>query len=168
MQDDVRERVWAKPAIREATAKFFRLCHAKEEITQLNVEIHHLQTAIHNEEKEVSQTIANLRGSQPLLACEFKCLHKPCVAVNAIHIHHLHQIEKQYGLASGLGTCKVSDTVDDHIGSSEPVAQGDSMPSGDATDLLAGFQDEDPVPGEDHVLSCNCLFNLFFRTFLYF
>ena len=144
------------------------MCRAKEEITWLNVEIHRLRTAIHNEEKEVSQTIADLHGSRPLLACEFERLHKPRAAVNAIHIHRLHQIEKQYGLASGLGTRKVSDTIDDHIGSSEPVAQGDSMPSGDVTDLPAGFQDEDPVPGEDHVLSRNCLFNLFFRTFLYF
>ena len=41
-RDDVRERVWAKPAVREVTAKFFKLCRAKEEITRLNVEMRRL------------------------------------------------------------------------------------------------------------------------------
>lgn len=38
-RDDVRECIWAKPAVCGATAKFFKLCHAKEEVTRLNVEI---------------------------------------------------------------------------------------------------------------------------------
>ncbi|KIK21692.1 hypothetical protein PISMIDRAFT_103613, partial [Pisolithus microcarpus 441] len=58
-QDDIREHMWAKPAVREATTKFFKLCRAKEEIMRLNVEMRCLQTAIHDEEREASQTIAN-------------------------------------------------------------------------------------------------------------
>lgn len=61
-RDDVRERLWARPAVREATAKFFKFCRAKEEITRLNVEIRRLRTAMHNEEREVSQAIANLHN----------------------------------------------------------------------------------------------------------
>ena len=76
MRDDVRECIWAKPAVREATAKFFKLCRVKEEITRLNVEVRRLRTAIHDEEKEVSQTILNLRGLQPLLAYELERLHQ--------------------------------------------------------------------------------------------
>ncbi|KAI5980632.1 hypothetical protein EDD15DRAFT_2152288, partial [Pisolithus albus] len=83
-RDDVQERIWAKPAVREATAKFFKLCRAKEEITRLNVEIRHLQTAIHNKEVEVSQTITNLCCSDPLLAHKLQCLHQPRAAVNTI------------------------------------------------------------------------------------
>ncbi|KAI5996379.1 hypothetical protein EDD15DRAFT_2387353 [Pisolithus albus] len=97
-QDDVRERTWAKPAVREATTKFFKLCHAKEEITRLNVEIRRLRTAIHDEEREVSQTIANLRHSDSLLALEFERCHQPRAAVNAVHIHCLDHLENQYGL----------------------------------------------------------------------
>ncbi|KAI5985008.1 hypothetical protein EDD15DRAFT_2138038, partial [Pisolithus albus] len=83
-RDDIREHIWTKPAVHEATAKFFKLCHAKEEITRLNVEIHHLWTAIHDEEVEVSQTIANLCCSDPLLAHELQHLHQPRAVVNTI------------------------------------------------------------------------------------
>ncbi|KAI6037394.1 hypothetical protein BKA83DRAFT_4004593, partial [Pisolithus microcarpus] len=84
-QDDIRERMWAKPAVREATTKFFKLCRAKEEIMRLNVEMHRLRTAIHDKEREASQTIANFRHSDPLLAREFERLHQPRAVVNAIH-----------------------------------------------------------------------------------
>ncbi|KAI5994436.1 hypothetical protein EDD15DRAFT_2387767 [Pisolithus albus] len=107
-QDDVRERIWAKPAVREATTKFFKLCRAKEEIMRLNVEMRRLRTAIHDEEREASQTIANFRHSDPLLAREFERLHQPRAAVNAIHIHRLDCLEKQYGLPR-----KQSSTFDD-------------------------------------------------------
>ncbi|KAI6029697.1 hypothetical protein BKA83DRAFT_4462130 [Pisolithus microcarpus] len=111
--DDVRERMWAKPAVCEATTKFFKLCHAKEEITRLNVEIRRLRTAIHDEEQEVSQTIANLRHSDPLLALEFECRHQPRAAANAVHIHRLDHLENQYGLPrSSIGT-QQSSTFDD-------------------------------------------------------
>ncbi|KAI6095581.1 hypothetical protein EDD16DRAFT_1698587 [Pisolithus croceorrhizus] len=74
-QDDVQECIWAKPAVHKATAKFFKLCHTKEEIARLNVEICHLRTAIHDEEVEVSQTITKLCCSDPLLAHELHHLH---------------------------------------------------------------------------------------------
>ncbi|KAG2149219.1 hypothetical protein DEU56DRAFT_869443 [Suillus clintonianus] len=44
---------WARPAHREATTKYFRLCRAHEEIIQLNIEIHWLRTAIHDEATEI-------------------------------------------------------------------------------------------------------------------
>ncbi|KAI6096637.1 hypothetical protein F5141DRAFT_1011890, partial [Pisolithus sp. B1] len=40
-QDDIQRCLWAKPAVHEATTKFFKLCRAMEEITRLNVKIHH-------------------------------------------------------------------------------------------------------------------------------
>ncbi|KIK13717.1 hypothetical protein PISMIDRAFT_118360, partial [Pisolithus microcarpus 441] len=98
VHDDVRERMWAKLAVHEAMTKFFKLCRAKEEITRLNVEIRRLRTAIHDEEQEVSQTIANLCHSDPLLALEFECRHQPHTVANAVHIHHLDHLENQYGL----------------------------------------------------------------------
>ena len=74
-RDDIRERVWARPAIHDATAKFFKLSRAKEEITRLNVEIRRLRTAIHDDEREVSQAIANLCNSAPMLASELERLY---------------------------------------------------------------------------------------------
>ncbi|KAI6026799.1 hypothetical protein PISMIDRAFT_111776 [Pisolithus microcarpus 441] len=90
--------MWAKLAVHEAVIEFFKLCHAKEEITRLNIKVGHLQTAIHDKKQEVSQTIANLQHSDPLFALEFECCHQPCAAMNAVHIHHLGNLKNQYGL----------------------------------------------------------------------
>lgn len=165
MRDDVRECIWAKPAVHEATAKFFKLCRAKEEITRLNVEVHRLRTAIHDEEREVSQTIANLRRSNSLLACELEHLHQQHTAVNAVHINRLHHLKKRYGLVGSTGTCKVFHSVDDGMVLPEP--QDGGVAFGDGGNAPAGFQDGELALGEDCIPQCNCLYNSFLRTTLY-
>ncbi|KIK81078.1 hypothetical protein PAXRUDRAFT_35990 [Paxillus rubicundulus Ve08.2h10] len=84
----IQDCQWSEPAICEATAKYFKVCHAQEEITQLNVEIHHLWTTIHDEEKETSRAITTYLESELLLGQGIQ--HK---VVNAVHLHHLDQIE---------------------------------------------------------------------------
>ena len=136
-RDDIRERVWAKPAVREATAKFFKLCRAKEEIMRLNVEMRHLRAAIRNEEREVSHAYTNLCETQPLLALELKRFHLPRAAVNAVHLHHLDQIEKQYGLVQvGNSTrAQVYHPHDESVTPSTPVSQDDNLPTPAPMDL---------------------------------
>jgi len=153
--DDVRECLWARPAVREATAKFFKFCRAKEEITRLNVEIRRLRTAMHNEEREVSQAIANLCELQPLLACELERLHRPRTAVNAVHIHRLHQIEKQYGLVQMcIGTSRhVYYSNGEGLLPLDPDSQNED---GDARSMPADFQEE-RVAGEFHIFYAFCL-----------
>ncbi|KAF8452139.1 hypothetical protein L210DRAFT_834093, partial [Boletus edulis BED1] len=97
--DDVHDHIWAKPAVHEGMAKFFKLCRAKEEIIRLNVEIWCLRTAIYDEEVEVSKTIVSMHEVQPLLAAELCRRHQTHAAVNAIHLYCLNLIEKQYSLA---------------------------------------------------------------------
>ena len=72
---DVQDQEWARPAVCEATTKFFKLCCAKEEIIRINVEMHRLRTAIHDEEKQISITIADLCQTDPLLGHELQRLH---------------------------------------------------------------------------------------------
>ncbi|KAI9572210.1 hypothetical protein HD554DRAFT_2297344 [Boletus coccyginus] len=81
---DVREHEWAKPAIREATTKYFKLCRAKEEIIWLDVEMRRLRTAIHDEEMKVSDAIAKLLETDPPLGRELQCLHRARAAVNCL------------------------------------------------------------------------------------
>ena len=155
-RDDVRERVWAKLAVREVTAKFFKLCCAKEEITRLNVEMRHLRAAIHNEEREVSHTYANLCETQPLLALKLKRFHLPHAVVNTLHLHHLDQIEKQYGLVQvGNSTrAQVYHPHNESVTPPAPISQDDNLPtlgpinldenlsSTDTHSVPTGFQDE--------------------------
>ncbi|KAG1724776.1 hypothetical protein EDB19DRAFT_1897859 [Suillus lakei] len=81
------------PAHCEATTKYFKLCRAREEIIQLNIEIRQLQTAIHNEAFEMSAIINDLVNADPLLASKLKHQWHSQAAINAVHIYQLDQIE---------------------------------------------------------------------------
>ncbi|KAI9566713.1 hypothetical protein HD554DRAFT_1983322, partial [Boletus coccyginus] len=83
-RDDIQEQEWARPAVREATAKFFKLCHAKEEIVCLNVEIHRLRAVIHDEEVQISAIIMELMETDQHLAIELRQLHHSRSAVNQL------------------------------------------------------------------------------------
>ncbi|KAG1862692.1 hypothetical protein F4604DRAFT_1882297 [Suillus subluteus] len=56
---------WAKPAHREATTKYFKLCQAHEELMQLNVKICRLRTAIHDEQVQTTAMIEDLHLLDP-------------------------------------------------------------------------------------------------------
>ncbi|KAG1823077.1 hypothetical protein DFJ58DRAFT_673020, partial [Suillus subalutaceus] len=58
---------WTKPAYCEAMVKYFKIRRACEEIQRLNIEIHQLHTAIHDEELKVNATIdALLISNRPV------------------------------------------------------------------------------------------------------
>lgn len=103
---DIRNNDWAKPAHREATTKYFRLCRAREEITRLNVEVRRLRTAIHDETAKTSATINSLLVSDPLLSAELKHQWRLRAAINAVHSFRLDQIESLAGFSGirGIGT----------------------------------------------------------------
>ncbi|KIJ57834.1 hypothetical protein HYDPIDRAFT_45961, partial [Hydnomerulius pinastri MD-312] len=96
---DVRNDDWAKPAHREATVKFFKLCRAREELTRVEVEVRRLRTAVYNEEQEVRGVINRLMETDPKLGIELQRQHRQRTAINAIHIHRLNKIEASAGYA---------------------------------------------------------------------
>ncbi|KIK35769.1 hypothetical protein CY34DRAFT_26541 [Suillus luteus UH-Slu-Lm8-n1] len=82
---DIQDKDWARPAHREATTKYFKLCRAPF---------------------EMSAVINDLVNADPLLASELK--HQWCsrAATNAVHIYRLDQIERLFGFSGtrGIGT----------------------------------------------------------------
>ncbi|KAG1810630.1 uncharacterized protein BJ212DRAFT_1245459, partial [Suillus subaureus] len=80
---DIHELDWTKPAHCEATVKYFKLCHAHKEITQLNVEVHQLRTAIHDKAAQMTTVITELLVLDPPLAHELQWQWKAHEAVNA-------------------------------------------------------------------------------------
>lgn len=103
-REDMRSSDWTKPAYCEATTKFFKLQWACEEILQLNVEIQWLYTAIHDEENAVSAAIRDLTDLEPYLALEMQRWWQECVAISAVCLHCLTQIQ---GFSGFLGTLKL-------------------------------------------------------------
>ncbi|KAG2090004.1 uncharacterized protein F5147DRAFT_549542, partial [Suillus discolor] len=94
---------WSKPGHREATTKFFKLCRAHKEITRLNVEVHRLHTAIHDEERHMLTVIQKLQVSDPHLGCELQCQHRSRAAINAMHCYRLNHIESLTGFSGVRG-----------------------------------------------------------------
>ncbi|KAH7920575.1 hypothetical protein BV22DRAFT_985142, partial [Leucogyrophana mollusca] len=90
---DPRCEDWTKPAQHEATIKYFKLQCAREEIARLNVEIRRLRTSIHDKEVVTTQIITNLLDTNHSLGLELQRQWQTRVAVNAIHIYRLDQIE---------------------------------------------------------------------------
>ncbi|KAG0697996.1 hypothetical protein DFH29DRAFT_878298 [Suillus ampliporus] len=103
---DIHSNDWAKPAHQEATNKFFKLRHAHEEVERLNIEVHHLCTAIHAEELQTSAIIDDLLLSDLRLAAELQCQWRLHAAVNAVHCYCLDRIESLAGFLGirGIGT----------------------------------------------------------------
>ena len=151
---DVQDREWARPAVREATTKFFKLCRAKEEIIRINVEMRRLRTAIHDEEKQISITIADLCQTDPLLGRELQRLHRSRAAINIIHLRRLDHIQKRYG-------CTVSRGIGVHL-NSDPDMMHEHQNEDNALDTAEpqqfNMQDvPDPVDSKFRVLNATCL-----------
>ncbi|KAG1881214.1 hypothetical protein F4604DRAFT_1879732 [Suillus subluteus] len=112
---DIRNSDWATlsytiyptPAHREATTKYFKLCRAHEEITQLNVKVRRLRTAIHDEELHASAVIQDLLVLDPQLGNELQCQWRLHMAINAVHSFRLDRIEKLPGFSG------IRDIIDD-------------------------------------------------------
>ncbi|KAG6370016.1 hypothetical protein JVT61DRAFT_12534 [Boletus reticuloceps] len=128
-REDVRSNDWTKPAYREATTKFFRLQRAREEILRLNIEIWRLYTAIHDEETAVLTAIRNLTDSDPHLASEIQHWWQERTALNAVHLHHLAQIQGLPGFSGKLelGVCDVEECPPMDTAGDLPVSAVDGM-----------------------------------------
>ncbi|KAI6004702.1 hypothetical protein EDD15DRAFT_2384720 [Pisolithus albus] len=107
---DIREADWAKPAYREATVKYFKLCRAREEVTRVEVEVRRLRTAIYDEEQEVEAAVELLMMTDPHLGLELKRQHGQRHAINMLHVRRLDKIESSVGYhgPKGVGTRRAS------------------------------------------------------------
>ena len=92
----LQDEPWVKPAHREATVKYFKMCQSREELICLHVEIQQLQVAIQNEAMQTQQVLKNLATENPSLYAELSCRWKLCLSINDIHLQQLAGIKK-YG-----------------------------------------------------------------------
>ncbi|KAG2056750.1 hypothetical protein BDR06DRAFT_981178 [Suillus hirtellus] len=100
---DMRELDWAKPTHREGSVKFFKLCHVYEEVEHLNIEVHCLRTAIHDEGAQMSATINKLLDSNPPLGQELQKRWKLHSTVNSVYLFQIDEIEAQPGFSGIRG-----------------------------------------------------------------
>ncbi|KAK0496146.1 hypothetical protein EDD18DRAFT_1309780 [Armillaria luteobubalina] len=70
VQQDMSQRKWAAPAGRKAMDTYFKICHAKEEIRRLNIEIRRVITYMHTEDIYLQHHEKALVTTSPTLALQ--------------------------------------------------------------------------------------------------
>ncbi|KAI0346613.1 hypothetical protein BDW22DRAFT_1462444 [Trametopsis cervina] len=99
-RNDIRDREWSKPAVREAMKLRHRLMRAQEEVDRLNVEVRRLHTAIRDETALFSRVLRRLKADGDLLlgpTSEFITRRKRC------NVHLLARIQQVHGLKGFTG-----------------------------------------------------------------
>ncbi|KAG1885348.1 uncharacterized protein F5891DRAFT_1201804 [Suillus fuscotomentosus] len=156
---DLLHKDWARPAHREATTKYFKLCRAREEIIRLNIEIRRLRTAIHDETIDTSAVIDELLVANPLLAAELKRQWRSRAAINAVHTYRLDQIERLFGFSgiSGIGTRLANPAFSRPVntnGASSAQAENPDSSASEFHDIEALDREEHEVVTEDMADFC--------------
>lgn len=66
-RQDIREKPWSQPAIRELMKLSQRLKRAHEEIERCHIAVRRLYTAIHDENDDFKKSLSRLRTGDPLI-----------------------------------------------------------------------------------------------------
>lgn len=88
-RQDVRDKVWTRPAYRDGMDKFFKLRCARSEIRRLDVEVKRLATHIHDEEEDYCAALQATIQTNPGLANEISLRWQYRSAVNKDHCERL-------------------------------------------------------------------------------
>ncbi|KAG1738866.1 uncharacterized protein EDB91DRAFT_1237653 [Suillus paluster] len=91
---DVSQQQWATPAARQATDLYFKHCRAKEEITQLNVEVRRLASYIHDEDCYLCECQQPAEAFSPALAHQ----------ISRFNFHHIKRLQDIARLPGFSGT----------------------------------------------------------------
>src|SRR6266550_1054524 len=115
-RQDIRDKLWSKPAYRDACVKYFRLCCAREEITRLNVEVRRLEVSIQRETAYVEKVLHELSQTNKLLANEISHRWRLRSSVNMIHLERFDRLKS---LAFFTADFPTSDKHDDELENEE-------------------------------------------------
>lgn len=91
-REDVRNKIWTRPAYRDAMDKYFKLRCARSEIRRLDVEVKRLATHIRDEQEDYYAALQATVQSNPALANEISMRWKYRSAVNDEHQERLASI----------------------------------------------------------------------------
>ena len=90
---------WAKPSVREASAAFFKLERADEELERIKVEVRRLSTYIELEECRIREALRKLELTEPNLAYQLQKLQQSVSAQFVVHRQRFSLIEELEGFS---------------------------------------------------------------------
>ncbi|EKM49186.1 uncharacterized protein PHACADRAFT_107267, partial [Phanerochaete carnosa HHB-10118-sp] len=151
-RNDICERAWAKPVIRESIKSYRRLNRAKEEITRLNCEVVRVHTAIQDEAILFKEALASLDNGNPLRGA----LAEFIVRRTKSNDHLLLRIRQIYALAGYTGKHGPGEALRNMNGDAAfslltalPTADGDTHNKHDDRDRALGVSDDESDSGDD-------------------
>ena len=92
-RNDITQRPWAHPLVRNAMISWMKIQRAKEEITRLNVEARRLRTYIRDSSVARQNAIQHLRQTDPALATELQERHNAQSSINTLLLQQLHKMQ---------------------------------------------------------------------------
>lgn len=98
-RNDLRQKPWAQPVVRETIKMFRRVARAKEELERLNVEVRRRHTAIVDEDKLFRAALASLGHSHLL----YGAMREFVTRRHAVNNHLLRRIFRVYDLPGYTG-----------------------------------------------------------------
>lgn len=146
-RNDIRDKPWSKPAIRETMKLRHRLARAREEVDRLNVEVRRLHTAIHDETQLFDDTLARLKANKDSVlgpTLDFVTRRK------RLNDHLLTRIKQVYALKGFSGTKGPGQRLGGAVRAPTVVVPDGllTMPEIEE-DLIIGKVDEGDEDGED-------------------
>lgn len=143
-RSDIRLHDWAKPEHRQATALYFKILRAKEEIVRLNVEIRRQVTFMLDEYDDYNKAVMTVQVSDPLLAKEIQRQCDGQQAYNALIMDSFVALRQLSGFTGNL-------TRGQHINrrSSTAVEVPDWY---DESDIVGGNEDGSDDSDEDDLV----------------
>lgn len=95
--EEIMEKPWAKPVVREGMSEFFKLLGAKDELERLHVEIKRLLTKMKEEEDYYAEAVRQAHPSHPELALQIQLHGMERHQFHIIHRKRLKGIQKLKG-----------------------------------------------------------------------
>lgn len=137
-QQDIRNKMWAKPAICEMMRQWLRIQRVKEEIERCNVEVRHLHTSIVDEDWHFTCVLSSLEDSPLYFAVQEFCTHRRLVNSQLLdRIFQIYALPGFSGVASpGLRKGQV-----------DLDGEGDGM-----NGILVGHEHEYDCDGDDETI----------------
>ena len=92
-RNDITQRPWAHPLVRNAMISWMKTQRAKEEITRLNVEARRLMTYIRDSSVAQQNAIQHLCKTDPALATELQERHDAQSSINTLLLQQLRKMQ---------------------------------------------------------------------------
>lgn len=100
-RNDVRDKPWTRPAIRETMRQARRLDRAREELTRCNIEAHRLHTSICDEDAHFTRILNHLKSEGSQI---YGAVAEYCERRRNINARHLKRLQQLYALKGFTGT----------------------------------------------------------------